>query len=66
MERAGMSALGHKRTWDNDFGFSISGLDCFNVVSRYGSANAFEFKIADRFNCSNGDKARPPDVEHSF
>ncbi len=46
--------------------FSIFGLDCYNVVSRYGSANAFECKIAHRFNCSNGDKVPPPDVEHSF
>jgi hypothetical protein len=61
-----MSALGQKWTWDNDFGFSIFGLDCYNVVSRYGSANAFECKIAYRFNRSNSDKARPPDVGHSF
>jgi hypothetical protein len=48
----GTSALFQKRTWDNDFGFSIFGLDCYNVVSCYGSANAFECKIAHRFNCS--------------
>jgi hypothetical protein len=46
--------------------FSIFGRDFYNVVSRYGSANGFECKVAHRFNCSNGDKARHADAEHSF
>jgi hypothetical protein len=41
---------------------SISDLDCYNVVNCYRSANAFECKIAHRFNCSNGDKPGPGDM----
>lgn len=34
------------RTWVNDFGFSISGLDCYNVVSRYGSRTALSANLS--------------------
>ena len=61
-----LSAVVQKWTWDNDFGSSIFGFDCYKVVSRYGSVNALKCKIAHSFNHSNGEKARPPDVEHNF